>query len=48
MVTGQILAGVPVWKPGPESRFPGCPYIVFPGNVGDDGALAGVVSKLGP
>ncbi len=48
MVHGQILPGVPVWVPGPESRFPGCPYIVFPGNVGDDGALLSVVSGFDP
>jgi len=29
---GQALAGVPLWQLGPESRFPGVPYIVFPGN----------------
>lgn len=28
---GQALAGVPLWQLGPESRFPGVPYIVFPG-----------------
>ncbi len=27
-------------KLGPESRHPGMPYIVFPGNVGGPGALA--------
>ena len=31
-VMGQALAGVPLWQLGPESRFPGVPYIVFPGN----------------
>ncbi|CAA6675462.1 unnamed protein product [Spirodela intermedia] len=30
---------------GPESRYPGIPYIVFPGNVGDDNSLAEVVQK---
>jgi uncharacterized protein YgbK (DUF1537 family) len=45
-VLGQILPGVPVWSLGPESRFPGIPYIVFPGNVGGPGALAEVVKKL--
>lgn len=39
MVLGQILPGVPVWLPGPESRYPGMPYIVFPGNVGDAQSL---------
>ena len=47
MVWGQILPGVPVWRVGDESRFPGMPYIVFPGNVGDDNAVADVVEALG-
>jgi uncharacterized protein YgbK (DUF1537 family) len=47
-VLGQILPGVPVWRLGPESRFPGIPYIVFPGNVGGPAALAEVVKKLMP
>ena len=46
MVSGQILPGVPVWKPGEESRWPGLAYIVFPGNVGDSNALVEVVGKL--
>ncbi|XP_059643268.1 uncharacterized protein LOC132285119 [Cornus florida] len=42
-VVGQALAGVPLWQLGPESRHPGVPYIVFPGNVGDNKAVAEVV-----
>ena len=38
-VLGQILPGIPVWQTGEESRFPYTPYVIFPGNVGDDGAL---------
>ena len=34
VVTGQIIPGVPVWRLGEGSRFPGMNYIVFPGNVG--------------
>ena len=45
-VLGQILPGVPVWRLGPESRFPGIPYVVFPGNVGGPAALADVVKTL--
>ncbi|KAL1214325.1 putative 3-hydroxyisobutyrate dehydrogenase [Cardamine amara subsp. amara] len=45
LVVGQALAGVPVWKLGPESRHPGVPYIVFPGNVGNSTALAEVVKS---
>ncbi len=46
MVMGQVAPGVPVWKLGPESRFPGLPYIIFPGNVGDDQTLRQVVEAL--
>ncbi len=46
MVLGQILPGVPVWRLGPESRYPGMPYIVFPGNVGGPEAVAEVVRML--
>jgi uncharacterized protein YgbK (DUF1537 family) len=45
-VLGQVLPGVPVWKLGPGSRWPGATYVVFPGNVGDEGAVARVVSLL--
>jgi len=46
LVRGQILPGVPVWRLGPETRFPGLDYVVFPGNVGGDTALADAVAKL--
>jgi len=42
-VLGQILSGVPVWRSGPESKFPDMPYIVFPGNVGTTDAISEVV-----
>ena len=38
-VLGQLLPGVPVWRLGEESHYPGLPYVVFPGNVGADSAL---------
>jgi uncharacterized protein YgbK (DUF1537 family) len=41
-VMGQILPGVPVWKLGPESRYPGAAYVVFPGNVGDANSLCAI------
>ncbi|XP_059453549.1 uncharacterized protein LOC132184080 isoform X2 [Corylus avellana] len=44
-IVGQALAGVPLWMLGPESRHPGVPYIVFPGNVGDSKALAELVKS---
>jgi len=45
-VLGQILPGVPVWRSGPESKFPDLPYIVFPGNVGSADAISKVVQGL--
>jgi uncharacterized protein YgbK (DUF1537 family) len=45
-VLGQVSPGVPVWRLGPESRFAGAPYVVFPGNVGDAGTLAEIVLGL--
>jgi len=39
MVLGQILPGVPIWELGFETKFPGIPYVVFPGNVGGPNAL---------
>ncbi|HLP37617.1 four-carbon acid sugar kinase family protein [Lacibacter sp.] len=45
-VTGQALPGVPVWLAGVESKFPGLPYIIFPGNVGDENALKILYEKL--
>lgn len=46
LVRGQILPGVPVWQTGTETRFPGLTYVVFPGNVGGEGALREVVLKM--
>lgn len=45
-VLGQILPGIPVWKTGEESRFPGMTYIIFPGNVGAEDALLQAVQKM--
>jgi uncharacterized protein YgbK (DUF1537 family) len=45
-VLGQVLPGVPVWKLVTGGRWPGMPYVVFPGNVGSDGALADIVRTL--
>jgi uncharacterized protein YgbK (DUF1537 family) len=40
-VLGQLLPGVPVWRleSSPGQRFPGMPYVVFPGNVGGPTSL---------
>jgi len=45
-VLGQILLGVPVWQSGSESRFPGMPYVVFPGNVGSIDAISEVIHRF--
>jgi uncharacterized protein YgbK (DUF1537 family) len=46
LVLGQALPGVPVWRLGAESRYPGLVYVVFPGNVGGPTALAELVASL--
>jgi uncharacterized protein YgbK (DUF1537 family) len=45
-VLGQILKGVPVWRLGAGSRWKDVPYVVFPGNVGDDESLRKVFDIL--
>jgi uncharacterized protein YgbK (DUF1537 family) len=45
-VLGQIIPGVPVWKLGAESRYPGMSYVIFPGNVGGSESVAEVVKLL--
>jgi len=46
IVRGQIAPGVPVWEIDATSRFPGMPYVVFPGNVGTDETLTTVIGTL--
>jgi len=45
-VLGQIIGGVPVWRLGTEARWQDIPYVVYPGNVGNDDALRKVVEIL--
>lgn len=45
-VMGQIKPGIPVWRTGDESKFPGLPYIIFPGNVGGIHTLREIVELL--
>ncbi len=45
-VLGQIQPGIPVWKTGAESLFPEIPYVIFPGNVGEEQTLRKVVEIL--
>ncbi|GAA2029548.1 four-carbon acid sugar kinase family protein [Pseudokineococcus marinus] len=45
-VVGPMLPGlVSLWQPA-DGPAAGVPYVVFPGNVGDDDGLARVVSRL--
>nr|MBA3377586.1 hydroxyacid dehydrogenase [Chloroflexia bacterium] len=46
IVIGQAKAGVPVWRLGPETRYEGVPYVVFPGNVGESTTLASLVTEM--
>lgn len=46
MVMGQIAPGIPVWMTGTESKFPGLPLVIFPGNVGEAGTLCQIVETL--
>ncbi|MCB7320157.1 four-carbon acid sugar kinase family protein [Lacrimispora sp. 210928-DFI.3.58] len=46
LAAGQAAPGIPIMKAGGESRFPGLPYVIFPGNVGPDTALADVIEYL--
>lgn len=46
LVLGQVEPGIPVWKTGPESKFPNMSYIIFPGNVGAVTTLRKVVDML--
>ncbi len=46
-VLGQILPGCSVVRcPADHPRFPDLPVVIFPGNVGDDSALATVYLRL--
>ncbi|MEM9847497.1 MAG: nucleotide-binding domain containing protein, partial [Bacteroidota bacterium] len=46
VVIGQVLPGIPVWRLGKSSKFPDLSYLIFPGNVGEDDAIASVVQAL--
>lgn len=48
-VVGQILAGCSVVRcPEDHPRYPDVPVVIFPGNVGDENALATVLQRLKP
>ena len=46
LVKGQIRPGIPVWQTGEESKFPGLPYVIFPGNVGAEDDLLRIARTL--
>lgn len=46
MIAGQLLPGIPVWIQGAEAKFPGMPYIIFPGNVGTPEFMTILYKKL--
>ncbi|CAK7222660.1 hypothetical protein SEUCBS140593_004976 [Sporothrix eucalyptigena] len=44
-VVGQAAPGVPLWRcDEPTAKWPGLPYVVFPGNVGSNETLYEVVN----
>jgi uncharacterized protein YgbK (DUF1537 family) len=46
-VAGQVLPGIiSVWILPEDSAFPGLPYIIFAGNVGEEDSLARVIEIL--
>jgi uncharacterized protein YgbK (DUF1537 family) len=47
-VLGQILPGVTVVQTPADHRLPQLPVVIFPGNVGGDGALAEAYRRLAP
>ncbi len=48
-VVGQILAGCSVVRcPEDHPRYPNLPVVIFPGNVGDENALATVLQRFKP
>ncbi|PTK01986.1 hypothetical protein BUZ73_11175 [Staphylococcus saprophyticus] len=41
-VIGQVTKGVPVWLTGNEAKYQKMPYVIFPGNVGDEDTVTEV------
>lgn len=46
LVLGQVLPGIPAWRLGHESRYPGLACVVFPGNIGEASTLRDLVASL--
>ena len=46
LIVGQAAPGVPLWRcDEPSAKWPGLPYVVFPGNVGSEQTLYEVVER---
>ena len=45
-VLGQIKPGIPVWQTDEQSKFSTMPYVIFPGNVGEDTTLKEIAEIL--
>jgi uncharacterized protein YgbK (DUF1537 family) len=41
-VIGQVTKGVPVWLTGNEAKYQKMPYVILPGNVGDEDTVTEV------
>lgn len=46
IILGQIVPGVSVWMTNKNSKYPNIPYVVFPGNVGEEHTLIDIVDIL--
>jgi uncharacterized protein YgbK (DUF1537 family) len=46
LIMGQLRPSIALVQTGPESRFPGLPLVIFPGNTGTDSDLAAVWQLL--
>lgn len=46
LVSGQVKPGVSLWLLPEDSRFAHMPYIICPGNTGDDDTLADIYSEF--
>lgn len=46
LVVGQAAPGVPLWRCDERAaKWPGLPYVVFPGDVGSESTLLEIVER---
>lgn len=45
-ILGQVYPGIPVWRLGSKSKYPGLSYVIFPGNVGKRETLREIAALL--